>query len=489
MRNPTAFLLGAGASLPYGIPMMAGFYEQFGEHLLRRHPQCVDLVGRFEAKTRPRNPDLETLLEHIQRVLSLPEALAALGAESDDLAAQVSLTRELKGFLDAFIVDACQRFDRRRAEREIGNLCRLRRFGPLWVFSTNYDLIIEHVCEQLKLPHADGFEAPLGQPVSDWTGRFENDVRVVKLHGSINWFEDEPGGDTHRLDRGYALPTADFRLTRGEQSLKPLMIIPTLEKEALGPPYQKLATIFSDTLSKIRLLVIAGSSLRDVHIREHVTSRLTRLHVLIVSPNASHLKNVFRKPDRTHPLSVGFSEFLTVTWTRFEQLLDRLVETDGSDDADAAAVEEFVADASQGIQAEETLKGQPELYGLIKDLRSDQVANRADAALKLGAHPHPSVISRLRDVLCRDPEPAVRVNAATALFRVQGAGAVDVFQASLERDSSPIVQLEVVLALGKVGSHEAQAVLRGVRDLQKIQTTVRTVVAELIGSDSSVGTT
>ncbi|HLA80907.1 MAG TPA: hypothetical protein VJP78_04635, partial [Thermoleophilia bacterium] len=205
--NPVVFLLGAGASYPYGIPMMRGFYQEFRAHLVRRHPEALPLVERFEEKVGRDDADLETLLGHLQLVLGLPAGLEVLGAETRELDSQVQLARELQGYLDAFIVDRCQHFERERAFVELQSLFRLCRHGPLWIFTTNYDLVIEYVCERAGTRLTDGFDAPTGSPLANWNGVFDGDVRLAKLHGSVNWFEDDPGGGLHRLDRGYALPT------------------------------------------------------------------------------------------------------------------------------------------------------------------------------------------------------------------------------------------------------------------------------------------
>ena len=222
------------------------------------------------------------------------------------------LLASLRGYLDAFIVNTCERFDRGAAARELVPLLRLREVGALWLFTTNYDRTVEYACEQNGIDWTDGFEGSGPHAVADWRGAFEASARIVKLHGSVNWYVDDPGGSLHRLDRGYSLPAYDFQLVRGDQRLRALMIIPTLEKDALGTPYVELSVRFTDALRESKLLVIAGNSLRDRHIRDYVRARMQSLQVLLVSPSATHLASSLGPPDRVHAINAGFLEFLTV---------------------------------------------------------------------------------------------------------------------------------------------------------------------------------
>ena len=54
-----------------------------------------------------------------------------------------------------------------------------------------------------------------------------------KLHGSVTYYGDRDAQKANRffrLDRGYPLPSPNFRLTREGNALEPLMVLPTLEK-------------------------------------------------------------------------------------------------------------------------------------------------------------------------------------------------------------------------------------------------------------------
>jgi SIR2-like domain/HEAT repeats len=445
MSSPIAFLLGAGASQPYGVPTMVGFYAAFRDHLAKRHPKHFVLLEQLERGNSGARYDLETLLSDLQLALSAGASLKLLGVSIDPSQLSASELAELRGFLDAFIVDTCERFDRDRSAVELGPLLKLRTLGPLWVFTTNYDRIVEQACEQNGVEFADGFQADIGNPVADYTGVFDVGVRIVKLHGSVNWYQDNPDGKLHRLDRGYSLPSKDFALVREGQRLTPLMIIPTLEKQVLERPYAQLAVRLTDVLRDLPLLIVAGNSLRDKHLLNYISDRLPRLQVLLLSPNASRSLSRLGMGAGVQALDVGFRELLTTSSVALETL-GRQVQAAQTPDAVGAAVRDFTAEVTANTKASDAMQANPELAVYDRMLRDESVAQRARAADALGAFAHPGVVHRLTEVLKSDPSESVRAAATSALIRVGTPNAIEAAFVGL-RDSSKTVQLEAVTGL------------------------------------------
>jgi SIR2-like domain/HEAT repeats len=481
MNNPIAFLLGAGASYPYSVPMMAGFYDEFRAYVEQRHPHCFALLKIFERTGGHAKPDLETLLSDLQGVLGVSRGLALADKDLAVMTTELDVARELRGYLDAFIIDRCERFDREKVTRELGPILDLREVGPVWVFSTNYDRVIEHACEAHHVPWSDGFESGSPKAVADWTNRFDTDLRIVKLHGSVNWYEDDPGGELHRLDRGYSLPAYDFRLLRGDQRLRPLMIIPTLEKEVLAGPYIGLAMRFTDVLKESRILVVAGNSLRDRHIKEYIQHRLKDLHVLLVSPSASRNRDIFgvRNRDRTHALDAGFSEFLTLGGAALAQLARTAVAAD--DAGVAAAVEQFIADVSQGVEDAGAVSTDPDLARLWKQLDAESGASRVQAVKELAKHPHPAISRRLAGILNNDTSSVVRVAAIDSLAKLNGQNAATSLGDVLLKDTSPDVQVEAALALAHLGiAGQNHALLQQALDQPSVEAPVKEVIRDVL---------
>ncbi len=482
MTPPLAFLLGAGASLPYGIPIMTGFYNDFREHVRDRHPHCFSLLERFENAGCHDRPDLETLLTDLGHVTGLELGYQALNSDPSSVEREIKQARELRGYLDAFIVDTCERHDKEKAATEFRSLLNLTKTAPLWVFSTNYDRIVEYCCERHGIECSDGFAVGDNHPVADWNGVFNTPVRLVKLHGSVNWYEDDPGKAFHRLDRGYPLPAHDFRLVRGDQTLKPLMIIPTLEKDALGTPYVQLGLKFTDVLSEARLLVIAGNSLRDRHIRACVESRIQNLVVLLIGPSANRSRDILGCPDRTFALATGFSEFLTLAASEFRKLAARAVS--GVDDAEIKkALEEFVSNAGARVKSADIRNTHPELFQLFEQLRTGTIPARIRAVRRLSDFSHPTVIGRTIEALETDDAAGVRVAAIEVLVALSGLAAVPILKDRLAQDDSTDVLIEAVLALHSLGQEGDSILKEGVG--REFPPPVSTIVGDVTSQGKS----
>jgi len=450
MNNPITFLIGAGASFPYGVPMMVGFYREFREYLDRRHHHCFEFLTQVEQRAGHAECDLENLLSDLQSILSVERGLTIVGRDQGEVQEQISLARELRGYLDAFVIDRCERFDREKVRADFRSLLDLRQHGPLWVFSTNYDRILEFACEAHGISWSDGFDTAPSSAVAEWTGRFDADVRIVKLHGSVNWYEDDPGRALHRLDRGYSLPAHDFRLLRGTQQLRPLMIIPTLEKEALGDPYIGLAIRLTDVLLGTKVLVVAGNSLRDRHVQAYIRERMGGLHVLIVSPTAGRHRDILGTPARTHALNAGFSEFVTLGGSALQTLAQSIANADTA--AVGTALEQFVTSVSQDVADSTTISLNPALQRIWGDLDAASTPLRVEAVKQLANHPHPAVTRRLKALLQTDPSPPVRVAVIDCLFAIDGEEAIESIGNTLVNDAVPDVRIEAALALGRSGS-------------------------------------
>lgn len=463
MSNPIAFLLGAGASVHYGVPSMAPFYKAFREHLQRRHPDHFKLLERFEAAGRHAAYDLETLLSDLQLATSAMEGRGLLGLPNEGTGELTVQLAELRGFLDTFVIDACERFERERSAQELNTILQMRELGPLWIFSTNYDRVVEHACEQNQVTFSDGFTGGNGKTVADWNGDFSASVRLAKLHGSVNWYQDNPGPGLHRLDRGYPLPSHEFGLVRNDQRLTPLMIIPTLEKQVLTAPYTDLSVKLNDELKTLPLLIVAGSSLRDQHLLNYIRVRLPRLHVLLVSPNANTLRVRLNLGPSVHSLDVGFQDFLISAKTLLPELGNTITENPAPERV-GAEVETFAIRVKSAATSQATLEALPEFQAFGKLLSSASQSERVRGINELGATAHPALIERFTVLLKNDLSESVRTAASSTLIRMGSAESLEAAKVGLS-DKSQAVQLETVLGLLKRNDTETNKVLLNVASL------------------------
>ena len=251
-------------------------------------------------------------------------------------------------------------------------------------------------------------------------------MRLLKLHGSVNWYEEEGSENLYRLERGYSLPSHEYRLTHGERALRPLMIIPTLEKAILKRPYAGLLTQFSDGLKEIDVLVVIGNSLRDDNLRNTISERASDLDVILINPAAANQTNIVRHPENTHALSIGIEEFIGVGLDTFARLLDKL---DALPPGDAMERQNLIKSVVAEVSAA------AEQAASLSDLVRDQIARigntdvdvRLDAIKSVTAPAHRVITELLRNVVTSQGDESVRLAAIDALADVEGPTAAEVF--------------------------------------------------------------
>ncbi|MBR9762421.1 MAG: hypothetical protein GYB53_02490 [Rhodobacteraceae bacterium] len=259
------FLLGAGTSFESGYPLVAGLTKEVISALQPDERASLDEV--LHAFGKPYDdalgsPNIEEIsdlvIEHhtnsqIDRFKVLKERIrelvrdAILGVEHPDISNQVSFFEQLKA----------RAFD---------------RATNVWIFTTNYDLLLEDACAEVGLKIVNGFigattrcfserEFSLVSGTVNGT-RFSQEggltVRLVKLHGSVSWFRKD-----ERIFE--AAPSA---INEAEARC---MVLPRRTKvlETLSSPYDRLFRLSSSLLGdKCKHLISSGFSFGDSHINE-----------------------------------------------------------------------------------------------------------------------------------------------------------------------------------------------------------------------------
>lgn len=175
--------------------------------------------------------------------------------------------------------------------------------GRLELFTTNYDRLIEHVCDQLGLRLVDRF-------VGSMTPRFrssrlsvdmhydppgirgeprylEGVVRYTKLHGSLDW--RNRNGQVCRAALPFGADDVHPEATlKADDDSEALLIFPNPAKdvETTGYPYADLHRDFSASLCRPNTVVMTyGYGFGDEHLNRVIRDMLTlsSTHLVIVS--------------------------------------------------------------------------------------------------------------------------------------------------------------------------------------------------------------
>lgn len=298
------FLVGAGLVYDAGLPLSNDLTKKFREHLSDQvennakgnhslHLQVYRfLVGgiRYQQGVLNRDPDGPVNIEQL--------ATAALRLKSrldNPLAPYVSgwnqklveLEAKREGLLSDFLEAIYSRLNSWLTvddPAKVAYLDRLNDFKAFAqsvdVFSLNYDLCIERAFSENAHVFVNGFTE------NGWTPSVfqSSDIRLFKLHGSLDWVEDEVHGicSVSTPRHTYA---DDF-----EGQKPPLLIFGTDAKLTGKEPFLTLLHSFSARLHDSDVLIVIGYSFQDEYLNEIIEQRMnrnTRLKIIVVSPKAT----------------------------------------------------------------------------------------------------------------------------------------------------------------------------------------------------------
>ncbi|MDA5630853.1 MULTISPECIES: SIR2 family protein [Agrobacterium] len=301
-----AFLMGSGCSslqiggVEFGIPTMGPLAKEF-QTLLAEEP--VDGGnGQFvntALKTRLydelgidlTNDSLKGNLEQMMAVLinahqfcktSDKEELSAVAPLVDDIIVGIKkfvlhkCTTGVFSIGDESVVALYRRFYQSLATRARG-------LAPPWVFSTNYDLFNERAMDRSGIPYSNGFSGTVERRFNPATYRLalaeqlditsrrwaavDGFVHFCKLHGSVNWIEENTGLYPIRESHAPLDPSRDR-----------VMIYPTPSKQtaSFGSPYSDMFREFQrQVVQDQSVLVILGFSFGDEHVNNIIFQGLT----------------------------------------------------------------------------------------------------------------------------------------------------------------------------------------------------------------------
>ena len=257
------FLIGAGASRP-AIDMLGDIEQKINQHLEAEEQDKADLKA----------------FKFIQAMVDIDQS---------------------KGYTFETYVKFLELLDDMLFKRQTPLLPR-----QATIFSTNYDLFIEHACSTVpSLILNDGFDrnVPLGEPVPFTPEKYFDrvfrsssvyghsaempSINLCKLHGSLSW--KVIGDDVKLRQSEIDFSSINEDDTEGiNGALENLaLILPNLEKfnkTLLEGTYYDLLRIFANALDRENsVLLVSGFSLNDKHILD-ITKRALRnptLQVLI----------------------------------------------------------------------------------------------------------------------------------------------------------------------------------------------------------------
>ncbi len=250
-------VLVAGSDAPL-IPDIAGLTKAVCDELTAsaKNKQAFENVCSQLKADGHDEPNIEDILSHIRSLRQVVGNDIVRGLTAADLDA-----------LDQDICEAIVQLSRKALpssgtpyHKVAAWIGAIQRTQPVQIFTTNYDLLMEQALEAYRVPYFDGFVGSY-RPFFDPHAMEEDSLplrwaRLWKLHGSINWGQDDKG-----------------LVSRGEQAGngRRRVIHPSHLKydESRRMPYLAMIDRLRAFLKQPSpVLVTCGYSFRDDHLNE-----------------------------------------------------------------------------------------------------------------------------------------------------------------------------------------------------------------------------
>ncbi|QDV81044.1 SIR2 family protein [Botrimarina mediterranea] len=290
LESMPVVVLGSGASIPYGIGGMGDLQK----HLLSN---VTPETGEESAwKTFTDSVAATNDLEQSLQETTLPPTL---------IRSIVNQTRAhiLAGDLAVF--------EHLVADPKTLQLSRLFRHlfdsthNTLSVVTTNYDRLAEYAADAAGYSHETGFSSGfyrsfLSATSRDSGVRRQRTIEVWKVHGSIDWFQDES-------QVALALPFGDTF----PQTLKPLLVTPgtTKYEQTHQEPFRSIMTQADFALENASGYLCNGYGFNDIHIQPKLVQRVRTHSTPIVI-----LARTLTQNARNFLADCHASQFLALEW-------------------------------------------------------------------------------------------------------------------------------------------------------------------------------
>lgn len=289
----TALFLGAGASAFVDMPTTKKLMD-----VVRKRADGVKVDGRSLSDitkliiTNNDYTDVEKLYDGIDRMLRIRHDISNLGpifgvlhgSDStfkrtlDELGDIRSVIRDV--LLESFSIKSDAHNPIVQMHHMVRSVISDGGTDELRVFTTNYDTVMETYAHMAGLEIVNGFTDG-GHLSMVWADNWNRStdkppLYLVKLHGSVNWYEDAD----ENIVEAAGIPQRDAD--------HDIMIAPTEGAKDYGrKPFPALMQRFKESLRDVDVLLVIGFSYRDEEIVNIIKDRLGNGMALIsFSPDA-----------------------------------------------------------------------------------------------------------------------------------------------------------------------------------------------------------
>lgn len=378
----TIFLLGAGASKDADFPLMAELTDGFPPWLEEQGVE--DVEGRLELfhavsdmVSDAGTPNIEFVLrflQHAQQMKEEPYDVSVAGWKRP-FNVSAEAFAELRRHIESYIREALALGDRARQGMYLSGLFDfLGDEGAVEVFTLNYDRLLEGVClfhdRRFTTGFADSWDPHLFEIESV-------EVKIYKLHGSVDWFRFPSRGLIYRSERD------GEHFAFSEEKRAEVLLYPAGTKAAHAEPFASLMAAFTGSLSSARYLVAIGYSFADAHIRRMVLDQMVNnreLNVIVVGPEAEQvIEREAEDPDE--PTFHDFRDRVAGLWYGAEYALaNRLIL---SRQKEVDSIENAIQEVRESRSVRRFELAAHQLIQVLEEARRTDLPGKGDAITRL----------------------------------------------------------------------------------------------------------
>lgn len=316
MTTTIALLLGAGASKPLGIPTTDEMAKEFLQ--TTKNQKLKDIVDSVTT-----DPDIETVITIVRRIKELPknEGLNLLN-DTKVISKFVNFSTEFaktENELTKFIREKCLNPDQEKATENYLSLLKLGDVADVKIFTTNYDKAVENVCNTERIEYSDGFKYSNidGFPILDPSSFEKGDIRIYKLHGSVDWWSDTTRRKVFRLNLEL----------EGVKNVNNLMIYPAQKDDVFNYPFNILQSILIRTLHDVDEFIVIGHKFADQNIVSAIKVVLEQrsdFKLTIVNPSATKIKKtIFENNVKVDAIDETVESWLHNSIKKYRKICER----------------------------------------------------------------------------------------------------------------------------------------------------------------------
>ena len=242
LKTPPVIIWGSGATVPFGLPSMNTLNQILKDNIPDFDNNCDNLeIELGKEKYNDLMPQIRNLIWNAISTVDSQVLQNLLISDGDEFIGIKKLVEKISD-----------------AHPKVTN-----------IITTNYDRIIENVLSFHNIPFTDGF---LGKDLSLFNENLfssKNIVNIVKVHGSLNWFEF--GGEIRYLQKSI-------------ESSVPQIICPGKNKyqEAYKSPYSELIQKSDFYINSADSFLVVGFGFNDEHLTPRIKTKIKKGTPIVV---------------------------------------------------------------------------------------------------------------------------------------------------------------------------------------------------------------